>query len=912
MSASDTKGELLAHLNGITRELNPDSMNVFTTARIATDCNVSRNLASQYLNELVREGSVVKVGGRPVTYFHRRALERYLQVRLETTEFVSMRDLLAVAGERHYHDFEKAIGADQSLGACVEQLKSAMEYPPCGLPVLLVGEHGTGKALLAQLAFEYGMNTGALPAGAAYATIDCSRYEEDERTFMRDVFGDGGVRGAVQRVSGGMVYLHRFDHLSRMSTEMLLSRVTEGARNQGDDARPAHFILGTARPIDNSHTAAAARVLPIVVTLPRYRDRTEDERTALVMHYLRAEGRRVAADVSISRGALRALVNADFAENLDSLRSCVTTCCAGAYLDREGEILAIRPYNLPSYILGSSSPQPDDDQLVSCAKRTLQDPASRVTTYFQRVVDSYRAYQEHKLSLDEFLLATTDVVHGYKDFQNFGNNAPDERVASYERLLAPIVEEANSDYGIELSPSATRLLAQALSLQLWGSASLDAWRKANRDVLHQVVGTLEKSSPTGAAVVGRVSSKVRSALGADLDDLTRVILFPEVSEAVDVARGGRQELGVILCHGYATASSLADAANRILRKHVFEAIDMTYEQELDDIIGPLSRLLARFSYCRTIVMLVDMGSLTRVSEVLPGDFAGDLYVANNVSTGLALEVGGALAASEDVGDALERAKGFCSPQHKVIHGVVMREAVAFCSEAGVDAADNIRRLVQDSLPRELPISLVTCDYYDLQRRGDEASVFGDHRVRVIVGTMDPGVAGVPFVALEDIIAAGSSDALDRTLVRELGPEDMSAFHARLLRNLTLKNVAQSITILNPEMLYVEADRAIHELTRLSGQTIDSRRQIGLYVHLCGLFERLVTKNFVDTYPDLEDFRREHADFIGWFGEAFADMSRRYRVEIPDSEVAYVYHMVASDTSSRGAVKDAHGMILEDE
>ena len=134
MASADTRDEILRHLNEATRKLSPSSTNTFTTSAIASRCNVSRNLASQYLNELVRAGLVVKVNARPVLYLHRRGLERYLQSELDHTEFPSMQDLLSSVGMVERKDFEKAIGFDLSLSTCVEQLRGAVSYPPFGLP----------------------------------------------------------------------------------------------------------------------------------------------------------------------------------------------------------------------------------------------------------------------------------------------------------------------------------------------------------------------------------------------------------------------------------------------------------------------------------------------------------------------------------------------------------------------------------------------------------------------------------------------------------------------------------------------------------------------------------------------------------------------------------------------------------
>jgi len=96
-----------------------------------------------------------------------------------------------------------------------------------------------------------------------------------------------------------------------------------------------------------------------------------------------------------------------------------------------------------------------------------------------------------------------------------------------------------------------------------------------------MVATLSKSSQTTTVVWSR--SRQRSgppwvwSLKTSLPSCRSNL---EVKEAINSTMDGRDVLGVILCPGYSTATSIADAANRILRQRVFEAIDMTYEQEI--------------------------------------------------------------------------------------------------------------------------------------------------------------------------------------------------------------------------------------------------------------------------------------------------------------------------------------------
>lgn len=156
MGIPETQKELLTYLGSITRDLKVSDLDRFTTQGIARAVSVSRSLASQYLNELVHRGFVVKAGSRPVYYFHRRDLERFLQTSLTEQSYATVDDLFGSLGSMCRRDFACAIGHDLSLSTCVEQLRAAVSYPTCGLPVLISGAPGTGKTLLVKLMLEYG------------------------------------------------------------------------------------------------------------------------------------------------------------------------------------------------------------------------------------------------------------------------------------------------------------------------------------------------------------------------------------------------------------------------------------------------------------------------------------------------------------------------------------------------------------------------------------------------------------------------------------------------------------------------------------------------------------------------------------------------------------------------------------
>ena len=48
---------------------------------------------------------------------------------------------------------------------------------------------------------------------------------------------------------------------------------------------------------------------------------------------------------------------------------------------------------------------------------------------------------------------------------------------------------------------------------------------------------------------------------------------------------------------------------------------------------------------------------------------------------------------------------------------------------------------------------------------------------------------------------------------------------------------------------------------------------------------------VKTYPDLQKFETEQKDFIRYVRIAFQELSQHYGIDIPSSEIAYIYDYI---------------------
>ena len=212
----------------------------FSAASLANAFQITRNTASQYLNELVKRGNVVKINSRPVYFFHRQVLEEKLDTTLENSVYESMEDLMRTTKR----DFEKMIGYNGSLRALISHCQAAVTYPDHGLPILIYGPTGTGKSMLAHLMYEYGIHQGILDKKSKFIALNCSEYANNPELLTDNLFGHvkGAYTGAeneqaglIQLADQGVLFLDEVHCLKAECQEKLFQFMDKGIYHKVGD-----------------------------------------------------------------------------------------------------------------------------------------------------------------------------------------------------------------------------------------------------------------------------------------------------------------------------------------------------------------------------------------------------------------------------------------------------------------------------------------------------------------------------------------------------------------------------------------------------------------------------------------------------------------------------------------------------
>lgn len=169
----------------------------------------------------------------------------------------------------------RIIGTSAAIKKLIQQVK---KLATVRTPVLLQGEAGTGKAIVAEV-----LHTTSITEDAPFVRIDCSL--SSEASFREGLLGQGGAGGTwVHEAKGGTLLLQRLQSLPLPLQRELVSVL----RNTAHGFRlicTADADLEKLTDEGKFHDELFYRVASLPVTLPPLRDRREDI-PSLVKHYL--------------------------------------------------------------------------------------------------------------------------------------------------------------------------------------------------------------------------------------------------------------------------------------------------------------------------------------------------------------------------------------------------------------------------------------------------------------------------------------------------------------------------------------------------------------------------------------------------------------------------------------------------
>jgi NtrC-family two-component system response regulator AlgB len=214
-------------------------------------------------------------------------------------------------------------------------LQNALRVAGADVPVLLRGESGSGKNVLARWLWSH-----SLRAKAPFVGVNCASLSTDLMNsilfgHVKEAFPGAteDSSGKIESAEGGILFLDEVADLTLDSQSRLLrflndrtyERVGEAKERRGD----VRVIVATNRPIEQQVRAGRFRedllfrLNVVTLQLPAVRDRQEDVLTLARFYLHRAAQRQHRPPLTQGPRAERAIMSYDWPGNLRELRNAV-------------------------------------------------------------------------------------------------------------------------------------------------------------------------------------------------------------------------------------------------------------------------------------------------------------------------------------------------------------------------------------------------------------------------------------------------------------------------------------------------------------------------------------------------------------------------------------------------------------
>lgn len=913
MKTNDTKNEIYRIVCENTKSYEENDLNKLTASYLSNKLNISRTIVSQYLNELVKEDIVVKTNSRPVYFFEKEILADICEVDKEIIKsIILLEDLEDKFINIKKSCFEKAIGYNTSISYAIEQCKAAIKYPPNGLPILLTGPTGAGKSYMANLIYEYAIEQKVIEPDKKFITVNCSEYANNPELLTANLFGykKGAFTGAqndnvglIQVANGGVLFLDEVHSLTPECQEKLFVFMDKGTYHLLGDNETWHtaklkIIFATSKNPNETLLKTLVRRIPVIVQLPSLEERSIEEKEEIIINTIKNEQKKIEKKIYISDQVFNALMSYTFTGNIGQMKDCIRIGCANSYLYQNSEEINVSIFHMPDYIIKASGVIEKkyniiDNNMLDIDLLSRKTGIEHVIKLYEEIIKNYVDYSKGSIDLEIMIREISNQINYYYDYLFYEKAYVNNQIEAIENVVSTVLASIVDKYDIKCHNNSLMAISRYLYDYTQHNSILKSWVCENKEKLALCFEFFKRTLKKEYTIVLELSGEIFSRLEISLDSINLIILMLNI-RMFNTNIKMNETFGVIICHGHTTASSIADAANKLIDRHIFEAIDMPLDSKADNVNIKLRQLLSEENIYKDIILLVDMGSLEEIYKGICTISNVNIGVINNITTRLAVDVGLQIINNENIEEILKKSSenNYCT--YKFIENRKKENAILFISEIDMHEANSMSELFINSLPKNIDANIIPYEYFNIMKEKKNEEVFKRYNVISIIGSFNPNIDGVPFIAIEDIIAGKSKNKINNILSKYLNEEELDEFNRNILKNFSLQNVLEKITILNVKKVMDDVGIAFGKLQKTLNIKLENKTIIALYVHISYLIERLVKKNPINTHDELNIFMEKHIEFIKVVKESFNIVEKHYSVEIPVAEIAYIYDFIEAN------------------
>lgn len=884
---------------------------------------ILRNNASSILNTMWKDGMVIKINSRPVTFLPYeiicRMCEKYGIKEKNMYTLTELKESIIDRQIATEDPFMKLLGYNGSLLYQIRQAKAAIVYPPRGLHTLLLGESGVGKTTFAQAMHAYGTLVNKKTVEQyPFVTFNCADYFNNPQLLLSQLFGhaknaftgaDSDKAGLVEQADGGILFLDEVHRLPPDGQEMLFYLMDRGEyKRLGDGNKRKSNILIIAATTEDPSTVLLntfVRRVPVNIILPSYKEKPIAEKVEIIEQFFRFEAINLQKPINIAPEVLKALALYEFkGGNIGQLRSEIKLLCANAFLqylqNNQAIYVGYQMLNkdirniLFNYVKMDKSITRYLDMFSEDISILPQENPEIMSDEVENdiydiILSKLKNLKEEGVTIEN----TTDVLKNEIDTYLSSVNKYFANTHSKITNLYKLVPKEVIDTTMQLIEYArNKLQVNFKNYFLFGlSMHIQALiKRVDKKVIDddQHLYRIRTEHPEEFRVADKMVEMLSDKFGLIVPESEKgflaLLLYHSRVEA-DSSKIGM----IIICHGDSTATSMANTCNALLNTDLVKAIDMPLNQSIDETYGKLKSMALAINKGKGIILLVDMGSLLFFDKRLTADTGIKIRLIKTVSTPIVLEVlRHVLYDMDDIDEVYTRK----NPQQGEMTETVKRKPIAILAvcATGKGSSMMIKNMLDELLEKYYTnsIKVITADYINAREIFEQTGEF--YYVAAVVGNIDPQLP-VPFFPINQLLQEQTQQLFFHLLDGNIeGPFSLpESLQIPTLYETAKDLLEKYVKFVNPRHAIFQIRNFIEELHYSEK---DKNMVLDMVLHMGCVLDRCIGGINVK-FDNLEEFYVENKELFKSIHKALEPLEKEYDINISKDEIAYIIKIITT-------------------
>ncbi|CUU50555.1 sigma 54-interacting transcriptional regulator [Clostridium beijerinckii] len=908
------------YLKEATKEFSKDNIKEFSANSIAEKVELSRSTVSSYLNKEVKQGRIIKIKEYPVIFLYKETFSK-LYFTPAQDEYNTLDELWKENSNVKKTDiWSSVIGAKGSLKEQIEQIKTAVLYPENGLPIMLLGSSGSGKTYLAKCIYDYCLEEKLINPKSSFISLNCAQYYHNPELLSSLLFGytkgaftgaDKDKKGLLESADGGVLFLDEVHRLTEEGQEKLFTFMDSNEYSPiGDNSikkeAKVRLIFATTESIQSTFLPTFIRRLPVIVNIPSFAERPQQEKIHLIDSFFLKESEILKRTIKVTKQVISFLLFSNYEGNVGKIKNIVKYSCGSSYAKRKDqEIIKVRIGDLPignenqlkeSLYHQISSRYQDRvyDYLHPELLNNNSDEQKNIKKTYFEFVEGFKQVESGEIMFDHYTKEMVKNVNLLLDELTFNTEVTNNQ--SFFSVLTFNIKSTfkymEENYGFE--QDGNKILSIAYLLYFKEEQEILINHPDWNSIRPKIINFIEIYMKNILWLSRRMLTHLSERLDFQVLD-EDLIFISFYLKSMNIQSLKNEIKSIVLAHGYSTASSMANVANRMLRKNFFQAIDMPIDTTIDHIEEKILDFIDNNSTENGLILLVDMGSLFDLRNRLEKKIKGPLLLIDFVSTPLVLEIGSMLLQDKNIIEINDQILKNVQINKQLVYPVEKKKkAILTCCYTGMGSAIQIQDILQKSLKHEDPsFVIMSYDYHKLYQNKQKELPFQMYDVLAIVGTVDPKVEGIPYIGLDHLIGGEDIDSFINILRCNFNIDE-EQLKKDLVFNFSIKKIIEKLTILDVNKVLNFVQDAVDKMEEKLGLKMSNNKRFLLYLHASCMVERILRKEDVDMQEDIKEFVQREKRKIDIIRYAFSEIEKEYTIKISDLEIRLIFDIVLSD------------------